>query len=381
MKDVSFIVEDFEESIFATMSTLAKKHNAINLAQGFPNFDGPDFIKSEAIDYIRNGFNQYAPYKGICELRESVSFYLNYFYHFELDADKEITITTGATEGIFSAVFSLVNPGDEVLVIEPYYDSYVTAVKMAGGIPIFCSLDSHFNLSLENIKNKITSKTKLLIINNPHNPTGKVYDLHTLEQLALIICTNDLYVISDEVYEFLYFDKSFIPLQKIKSLKNRCITLSSAGKTFGLTGWKIGWAYGPERLISLLSKVRQYTTFSVSTPMQFAMSKAIRKLPQYVSDFQISYKSKRDLLATGLSKCGFEVYPCDGTYFLIARYSSISDKKSVEFSKELIEKYQVATVPLSPFYSKGTEGDHLIRFCFAKTEEVINNALKNLNFL
>ena len=364
------------------MSKLAHENNAINLSQGFPDFDGPGFLTKAATASIQNGDNQYSSYLGIEKLRKSISFYLNNFYKIERDSQSEVLVTTGATEALFCSISALINPGDEVLVIEPFYDSYVRSIEILGGIPVFCGLGDDLLPDLDALTSKITEKTKLLILNNPHNPTGKVFSQGFLHNLSVIVEKNDLYLLSDEVYEFLVFDdQNFFPSQTIDLLKERTITVCSAGKTFGMTGWKIGWAYGNSNLISKVAKVHQYTTFCVSTPMQHAISHGLDQLPSYHKDFKKLYGGKRDLLKNGLEKVGFEILANEGTYFLTAKYDKLSSLNSIDFSMKLIKECQVATIPLSPFYSEGNQGDHLIRFCFAKEDELLIKAINNLNTL
>lgn len=380
MKILNKSASNFTESIFSTMTKMANENQAINLSQGFPDFDGPLWLIELAKDALMQGHlgkNQYAPSMGILPLREAISHNYKRFYGLNYDPETEIVVTTGATEAIFCVARALLNAGDEVIVLEPCYDSYVASIEMCDAkiVPVTLKLPS-FSFDINELKNAITKNTKLLILNNPHNPTGKVFTRSELETIAQMAIENDFYILSDEVYEFLTFDCDHIPTATIKSLKERTITVSSTGKTFGVTGWKIGWAAAPAHLIKAIHNVHQFTTFCVSHPFQVAMAHALMNMDEYLVEFRASYKQKKTLLVDGLKSLGIDIIEPRGTYFVLAKISNDTDDVSI--CKKLILEKKVATIPTSAFYLKSDEGKQLIRFCFAKKEETLKAALMNL---
>lgn len=380
MKDLATRTQTFKDSIFAVMSKLAVENQAINLSQGFPDFDGEDFIKEMAKKAIAEGKNQYAPFPGIMELREEIASYQKEFYGMDYDPQTQISIATGATEAIFTSIMALVNPGDEVIVFEPFYDSYLASIEMAGGVVVPVTLYApDFCYNKEELRDKITSKTKLIIVNTPHNPTGKIFSESELKFIADLALENDLYVMSDEVYEFLVFDQNkHLSIAKFDGMKERTIVISSAGKTFGVTGWKVGWALSGEKLSDIFRKTRQYITFSVSTPMQYAVYEALKRRGDYLPRFKKLYQDKRDLFCRGLRELGFDFNDPKGTYFVMLPIHQKTKKSDVEYCRELIEKFKVATIPPSSFYQVSKEGEGYLRLCFAKKDETLKEALKNL---
>lgn len=383
MKLLASRTNGFKDSIFAVMSQKAAEHNALNLSQGFPDFDGPEFLKNKANDYIAKGYNQYAPYMGIPALREAVSSYYKKFYDLNYNAANMVTICNGATEGIYLTIQSLINPGDEVIVLEPFYDSYITSIQMAGGAAVPVTLKgTYFEFSLEDLEAAVSDKTKLIIVNNPHNPSGKVFSIEEQKALCEFTIRHDLYLMSDEVYEFLLFDEAkHIPFASYPGMFERTITLSSAGKTFGLTGWKIGWVCAGPGITDIVRKVHQYITFSVATPLQYAVADALGELDWYLPEFVNTYKQKRDLFYSGLKSLGFDFPIPKGTYFMMLPLDQITEKDDVSFCEELIEKFKVATIPPSAFYLKSDEGKKYLRLCFAKKDETLKQVLKNLEGL
>lgn len=379
MKKINTTVEKFKESIFSTMTRLSLENKAINLSQGFPDFDGPEWVKALAIEAINDQKNQYAPSMGLLSLRESIATNYDNIYQLKYDPNSEIVVTNGATEAIFCTCLALLNPGDEVIVFEPFYDSYLASIELAGAkaIPVTLKLPD-FTFDKEELLSSINAKTKLMIINNPHNPTGKVFSQEEMTLLLDLVIENDLFVLSDEVYEFLTFEGSHKPTATYLKLKERTITISSTGKTFGLTGWKVGWAAGPAELIKAIHNVHQFSSFCVAHPLQAAMAEALKKIETYSVEFNKEYRKKRDFLISGLKEAGFNILKQQGTYFLIAEIPK-SEINDVEFCKKLIEVNKVATIPVSAFYSKSKEGERLIRFCFAKKEETLVAALSRLN--
>lgn len=375
MKSHNFEVLALEESIFSTMSKLALEQGAINLAQGFPDFDGEEWIIELGKQALISGRNQYAPSMGLMELRLAIKDQYQKYYNLDFKAESEIMVCNGATEAIYSSVRALINPGDEVVIFEPFYDSYYAALKMAkADIKIVTLHAPTFEYNKNELTNAVTKNTKLIIVNNPHNPSGKVFSKEELEFIASLAIANDSYVLSDEVYEFLTYEKTHIPFASLANIKDRTITISSIGKTLSLTGWKIGWVIAEEKIIKSIHNTRQFISFSVATPIQLAVALALPKLDEYIKQFKIDYKTKRDILYTGLKECGFDVLMPEGTYFLLAKIKG----NDVEYCKKLILEKKVATIPTSAFYKNSKDGESIIRFCFAKKEETLLKAIKNL---
>lgn len=380
MKDTALRIADFKDSIFGVISRLAREHGAVNLGQGFPDFDGPEWLKDIAYKKMQEGHNQYAPFHGTQNLRQEVSNYYNKFYNLNYNPDTEVTVTVGATEAIYLVINALINPGDEVIVLEPFYDSYVASIKMAGGTPVPVTMHApEFTVDVKELEKAITPRTKLLILNNPHNPTGKVWTKEELMAVADLAIKNDLYLMSDEVYEFLVFDGvKHIPTATLEGMFERTITVSSAGKTFGLTGWKIGWICANLKVTNACRLVHQYVTFAVSTPMQEAVAEGLKQLPDYLPGFVSLYKGKRDWFYAEMKKLGFEFSIPRGTYFMMVPITKHTSQKDVDYAMTLIKEKKVATVPPSAFYLKSTEGEKFLRFCFAKKEETLKAAIQNL---
>ncbi len=365
------------------MSRLAREHGAVNLGQGFPDFDGPEFLKAIAQRMIAEGHGQYAPFPGTPALRSAVATYYESFYKLPYNPESDITITVGATEGLFTTITAVVDPGDEVIVLEPFYDSYVASIEMAGGKAVPVTLHApEFALAEAELRAAITPKTKLLIVNNPHNPTGKVWEREELALVARVAVEHDLLVISDEVYEFLVFDGAVHhPLALFPGMYERTFTISSAGKTFGLTGWKTGWICAPRELSHAVRLVHQYVTFSVATPLQEAVAEGLGHLRTYVPEFQRTYKEKRDYFYQGLRQRGFDFATPRGTYFMMVPIAEKTPKTDVDFALELVERCKLATVPPSAFYLKSRDGQRYLRFCFAKKRETLDAALAALEGL
>ena len=381
MKKLNAVVDDFKESIFSTMTKMAIENQAINLSQGFPDFDGPSFVLDYAAAALTKAKNQYAPSMGTIELRSAIAKNYQRFYGLDYNPQTEIVVTNGATEAIYCTIMALVNPGDEVVVLEPFYDSYLASLRLAGAKIIPVTLKKpDFNYDINELKAAISDKTKLLIVNNPHNPTGKVFSKNELTEIGELAVKHDFYLMSDEVYEFLTFDEvKHIPTATLANLYERTITISSTGKTFGLTGWKIGWACAPANLIKAIHNVHQFTTFCVAHPFQVAMTDALLNMDQYLIDFKNDYAQKRDLLVGGLKNLGLKVSNPKGTYFAIGFLEP--GQTDVEVCQKLIKENKVATIPTSAFYLKSNEGETLIRFCFAKKEETLKAAINNLSGL
>lgn len=383
MKKTAQRIAHFKNSIFGVMSKLAREHQAVNLGQGFPDFDGPEWLKKIAAEKIDQGHGQYAPFPGTPSLRQSVSDYYQRLYKLSYNPETEITITVGATEGLFTTITACVDPGDEVIVLEPFYDSYVASIEMAGGVAVPVTMHApDFSVREAELEAVISSKTKLLIVNNPHNPTGKVWEKNELEAIARFAVKHDLLVISDEVYEFLLFDGAVHhPLALFPGMFERTFTISSAGKTFGLTGWKTGWICAPQTLSDAVRLVHQYVTFSVATPLQEAVADGLKQLDTYLPVFQKTYKEKRDFFYQGLRNLGFEFAIPRGTYFMMVPIRNKTDLNDVDFAMKLVKEHKLAVVPPSAFYLKSKQGADYLRFCFAKKEETLKAALTNLERL
>jgi len=369
-----------KESIFATMSRLAVRHNAVNLGQGFPDFDGPAWIIDEAIAAMRSGKNQYAPMNGTRTLRDAVSGLYRTFYDLEYDPETEITVTAGATEALYSTITALIGEGDEAVMFEPFYDGHQADVLLAGGIPKYVTLhkpDFHFNP--DDIERQITPRTKLLILNNPQTPLGKVFTRDELLSIAAIVASHNLLALSDEVYEFLTFDGAeHIPFASLPGMRERTITISSTGKTFGMTGWKIGYACAPADITRAIQTVHQFATFAVNTPGQIAMGHAIGRLPEYLPEFRALYAAKRNLLYEGMQRTRFAPHLPRGSYFMMVDIPDELCPGDVACARMLVERMGVATIPPSVFYGTSDEGTTMLRLCFAKSDVTLRQGMKLL---
>jgi L-glutamine---4-(methylsulfanyl)-2-oxobutanoate aminotransferase len=375
-------LQPFGETIFTEISRLAVQHNAVNLGQGFPNFEGPRFIKNAAIEAINKGHDQYARMYGIPDLNRAIAEKFTKATGVNVDSEREITVTSGCTEAIAASLLGLVNPGDEVILIEPYYDSYRACVAMTGAVARFVTLrPPHFELLESELRAAFSAKTKAILINTPHNPTGKVYSRAELEMIARLSREHEVIVLSDEVYEHLVFDGEHISIATLPGMWERTITLSSLGKTFSLTGWKIGWAIAPPHLTAAVRAAHQFLTFATATPLQHGAIAALRAPQTYFNDFLADYRSKRDLLVNGLHKLGFTVFPPKGTYFVIVDHTPFGFESDAAFCRHLIEHIGVAAIPTSVFYHNPEDGRSLVRFAFCKTEETLCEGLRRMQSL
>ena len=373
-------LENIPVSIFSVITQLAYQYSATNLGQGYPDFNGPEWIFDYSLEAMKEGKNQYAPSFGINSLRNSIANYQKHFYGIEWNPSNEIIITAGATEALFDTINALLNPGDEVILFEPYYDSYYADVILAGGVPKYVTLKlPDFSFDFDELERQITPKTRLIILNNPHNPTGKVFKKNELEFIAKIAKKYNLLVISDEVYEFLTFDNiKHTPIACLEGMQDRTITISSCGKTFGFTGWKIGYAIARKEFIEAIHGVHQWTTFAVNTPGQHAMAKAFQRLDEYLPNFKQLYEQKRNFVYNELLSSKFIPYKPEGSYFMMLKFPDNLFKDDIEASQILIKNYGIATIPPSVFYSKSQEGKQLLRLCFAKKDETLKEGIKKL---
>ncbi len=362
-------------SIFAVMSELARQTGAVNLSQGFPDFP----VSSELIDsiyrFMREGKNQYAPMPGVPELRAVLSEKIKKLYRTAFDPETEITVTAGATQALFTAIQAFVDKDDEVIVFEPAYDSYVPAVMLAGGKPVFIRLTKpDFSIDWDEVKSKITPKTRLIIVNTPNNPGGYVFSPADWKALQEITASTRIIILSDEVYEHIIFDgQTHESGLKYPGLRERLLAVFSFGKTFHATGWKTGYAVGNEKLMRLFRKVHQFNVFSVNTPVQYALTQYLRNEQNY-STLPAFYQAKRDYFIKGLEHSRWKVIPTRGTYFILLDYSAISNEKEYDFAVRLTQQSGVASIPLSSFYHDAFD-QQCLRFCFAKQQQTLDKAL------
>lgn len=365
-------------TIFTTMSQLAQEHGAINLSQGFPDFACDLTLLDLVSEALRQGFNQYAPSPGLPLLRERISQKTALLYSHQPNPATEITVTSGATEALFAAIAAVVRPGDEVMVLEPCYDSYVPAIELNGGVPVFVPLTfPAYTVDWSLVEANISAKTRLLIVNSPHNPSGAVWGAEDMRALKDLAAQHNFFIISDEVYEHMVFDgQPHLSLLSEPELAERAFVISSFGKTFHTTGWKVGYCIAPEKLTAEFRKMHQFLTFSTATPLQQAIAVYLENPEPYLN-LPNFYQQKRDLFAALLQPSRFELLPCAGTYFQLARYDKISDQPDVEFAQRLTKEAGVAVIPVSVFYHNPTD-HHVVRFCFAKKEETLKAAAKRL---
>ena len=362
-------------TIFTTMSRMALEENAINLAQGFPGFGSDPVLLELVAKYTRGGFNQYAPMSGVSELKQALATKTQVTQGYYPDPESEVTIVSGATEALFAAFTAIVHPGDEVIVLEPAYDSYVPAITLNGGIPVFVPLQSpDFSVDWALVASKISSKTRSIVVNSPHNPSGYVWSQEDVDNLASLVTQHGLFVISDEVYEHILFDgKSHISLGSSAALRERTFVCGSFGKTFHVTGWKIGYCIAPKVLSTEFRKVHQYLTFSTVTPLQYALAEYLEDAKKYF-ELPSFYQKKRDLFLKGLALTPLQFKPSQGSFFQLATYGHLSKKSDLLIAEQMTRQLKVACIPVSVFYSTGQ--DHqVLRFCFAKKEEELEEAL------
>jgi aspartate/methionine/tyrosine aminotransferase len=383
MKPLSRLFSSLPLTIFSEMSALAARHNAVNLGQGFPDTDGPLVLREIAAKALIDGPNQYAPTAGLPDLRLAVAEANKRFYGLDIDASTETLVTCGAAEALSACFQGLLNPGDEVVLIEPSYDCYAPQIRAAGGVPRFVRLEPpHWDLNIETLRSAFSAKTKALVLNTPLNPIAKVFDLSELGRIAALLEEFNAYAICDEVYEHIVYDGAqHVPLMTLPGMKERCLRIGSAGKTFSMTGLRVGYVSGPAALMLPVARAHQYTTFAVPGALQAAVAHGLRLGDNYFESLAGDLKVRRDLLRGGLEAIGFDVLPCPGTYFLTADYAKLGYKDAdTAFCRRLTEETKVAAIPVSAFYSgeTGTPPQSLIRFCFAKQPEVLEQALENM---
>jgi N-succinyldiaminopimelate aminotransferase len=375
----------FGTTIFAEMSALALSTGSINLGQGFPDTDGPAEIAEAAIRAIREGKgNQYPPGPGIPELRTAVAEHQQRRYGLTWDPDTEVLVTAGATEAIAAALLALLEPGDEVIALEPYYDSYAACIAMAGGVRVPVTLrpdGDTFALDLDELRAAVTPRTRLILLNTPHNPTGTVLSRAELTAVAELAVERDLLVVTDEVYEHLVFDGEHIPLATLPGMRERTVTIGSAGKTFSFTGWKVGWVTAIPELVGAVRSAKQFLTYVASGPFQYAVAEALRLPDSYFADFHADMKAKRDLLSAGLADAGFTVFRPAGTYFVTTDIRPLGETDGFAFCRTLPERVGVVAIPNAVFYDHKAAGAPYVRFAFCKQESVLSEAVSRLGKL
>lgn len=369
---------EVKTSIFTQMSALAKEYGAINLSQGFPDFSPHPKLIEAKCKAIKKGSNQYAPMQGYEPLREKIAEKIQETYHFTCNPATEITITAGATQAIFTAIMALLNPDEEAILIEPVYDSYLPAIRLCKGIPKFVELNPQdFSIPWGQVKKLISKKTKLILINSPHNPTGSTLKKKDLQELEKLTKDTDIFIISDEVYEHIIFDNQpHESILRYPELAKRSLVVSSFGKTYHVTGWKVGYVVAPENLMNEFRKVHQYNVFCVNLPAQIAFYEILKEKSLY-QELGAFYQEKRDFFQKLLQNTRFELKRAEGTYFQLVSYAKISEEKDTDFAIRMTKEFGVAPIPLSVFYNK--QNDYkLLRFCFAKENETLEKAVEKL---
>ena len=373
-------LQDVPPTIFGEMSALAVRTGALNLGQGFPDVDGPASVVEAAVAAMREGRNQYAPGIGVPELRTAVAAHQARHYGVELDPDTEVVVTAGATEAIAAALLALVDPGDEVVVLEPFYDSYVACIAMAGGVRRPVTLRApDFRLDVEALRAAVTDRTKLILVNTPHNPTGTVLDRDELAAVAQVAVERDLLVVTDEVYEHLLFGgRAHVPLCTLPGMWDRTVSISSAGKTFSFTGWKVGWVTGPADLVASVYAAKQWLTFSNAAPLQPAVAHALEHEAGFYGKLARDLQDKRDLLCTGLARLDVDVFVPEATYFVTTDVRRYGYDDALAFCLALPERAGVVAIPSQVFYDDQEEGRHKVRWAFCKEASVIEEGVRRL---
>ena len=365
-------------SIFAVMTRLANEHGAINLSQGFPDFDADPALVDTVVRYLRGGHNQYAPMPGVLALREALAMKIERLYGHRYDPATEITVTSGATEAIFAAITALVHPGDEVLLFQPMYDSYVPAVQLSGGVPRFATLRGpDYRIDWDEVRRLVGRRTRVIMINSPHNPTATIWTADDMIELTRVLEHTGAIVVADEVYEHLVFDGArHESVARYPDIAGRAVVISSFGKTYHTTGWKVGYCAAPAPITAEIQRVHQWIVFAVNTPLQMAYAETVQRDPdaRSVTEF---YQQKRDLFLSLLDGSRFRPLPSRGTFFQLADYSAITGEQDAEFAVRLIKEQGVAAIPISPFMHDQARGS-VLRFCFAKRDETLRAAAERL---
>jgi N-succinyldiaminopimelate aminotransferase len=372
-------LEGIPPTIFSEMSALAVRTQSVNLGQGFPDVDGPPSVIGRAAQALETGQNQYAPGLGVPALRQAIARHQQRHYGLELDPDRQVVVTTGCTEGIAAALLGLVDPGDEVVVLEPYYDSYPAMLQMAGGVRRAVTLRApSFRLDVEELRAAVTPRTRFVLLNSPHNPTGTVLTREELQAVADLAIEHDLVVITDEVYEHLVYDgRVHVPIATLPGMFERTLTLSSAGKSYSFTGWKVGWATGPAHLVDAVLAAKQWLTFTSGSPLQPAVAHALDEEPGFPRELAADLQARRDLLCAGLTGVGLDVRVPEGTYFASTDISALGWEDGLAFCRALPDRAGVVAVPTQGFYDSAA-GRHLVRWAFCKDPAVIEEGIARL---
>jgi N-succinyldiaminopimelate aminotransferase len=367
-------------TIFAEMSAMAVATQSVNLGQGFPDTDGPAVVAEAAAAAIMAGRgNQHPPGPGVPELRRAIAAHQQRFYGLDVNPDTEVLVTAGATEAIAAALLALTEPGDEVIAFEPYYDSYAACIALAGAVRVPVTLrPPGFRPDLDALRAAITPRTRLILLNSPHNPTGAVFSRAELTAIADLAIEHDLLVITDEVYEHMVFDGEHVPIVTLPGMAGRTVTISSAGKTFAFTGWKIGWVTGSAELVTAVRTVKQFLTFVNGGPFQYAVAEGLALPDSYYAQLNGDLRARRDLLCDGLAEAGFAVYRPAGTYFVTTDISALGETDGIAFCRSLPERAGVVAIPAAVFYDDAKAGESLVRFAFCKKPEVLKEALTRL---
>jgi methionine aminotransferase len=368
---------DVGTTIFTVMSALASEQGALNLSQGFPDFDGPEALLQAVNAHMRSGQNQYPPMAGVAALREAIAAKVSDLYELACNADTEITVTAGATEALFCAIAAVVHAGDEVIVLDPAYDSYAPVIRLQGAVPVHVPLLAPtYRIDWDRIEAAITANTRLLILNSPHNPTGMVMDENDIAALSALCAKYDIYLIGDEVYEHMVFDRArHLSLCRYAELYARSFVISSFGKTYHVTGWKVGYCVAPPALTTEFRRVHQYVTFTVNTPVQLGIADFLRQYPQHHQQLPAFYQAKRDLFCELLQGSRFAVVPSQGTYFQLLGYHAISAESDASLARRWTCEQGIASIPISVFYQNPEASRHrALRFCFAKDDDTLAKA-------
>ncbi len=366
-------------TIFTIMTKMAQDHGAINLSQGFPDFDGPPALRERVAYHMNHGHNQYAPLAGVPELREQIAVKVLDLYGREIDPDSEVCVTPGATEAIFAIITAVVHPGDEVIIFDPAYDCYEPGVTLNGGVTKHISLlYPEFTIDWQQVRQAITERTRLIILNTPQNPTGTVWNENDIQQLREAIAGRDIHILSDEVYEHIRFDgRRHLSLLRYPDLADRTFTVSSFGKTYHATGWRVGYCIAPEAMMREFLRIHQFINFSTNTPLQYALADFLAGGSLHHHELADFYQQKRDLFCQLMGATRFKLIPSAGTYFQVADYSAISDEPDTDFSARVTREYKLGSIPMSVFY-KSPPDQHILRFCFAKHDDTLRAAVDQL---
>jgi aspartate/methionine/tyrosine aminotransferase len=382
MRPANRVFSKLGTTIFTVMSSLAVEHGAINLGQGFPDDEGPDDVRAVAARALIEGPNQYPPMPGIPSLRQGVATINKRFYGLDIDWQKQVLVTSGATEALNDCLMALLDPGDEAIIFEPAYDSYKPIIEAMGARVVPVALEApDWRLPLDRLAAAFSPRTKLVLLNTPMNPTGKVFTRTELEAIAALLVRHDAYAICDEVYEHLVFSgHRHIPLMTLPGMAERCVRIGSAGKTFSLTGWKVGYITGPEHLMTPIMKAHQFVTFTTPPALQAGVAFGLGKDDSYFENLARSLEAKRDLLGHGLKQAGFDVLPSDGTYFISADFRPLGfNGTDEEFCRDITIKAKVAAIPISAFYvDPAAAPRHLVRFCFCKQDAILRDSSARL---